>query len=142
MGFGKRKFRRGTAGIVSCWACYLVGVSVGRSDSRHKADAPFYTIAKVSRILDASTVLMMGINKCVNEARHHDPILEASQKHLGDQVMEKMVSSWKHSSLSPKRSKLIIQTKAFVVMRRVGFVRASNTTRIFITLNVKSLSRA
>ena len=77
----------------------------------------FYTITKVSRILDASTVLMMGINKCVNEAHHHDPILEASQEHLGDQVMEKMVSPWMHSSVSPKRSKHITQTRAFVVMR-------------------------
>ena len=38
-------------------------------------------------------------------------------EHLGDQVMEKMVSPWKHSSLSPKRSKHIIQTRAFVVLR-------------------------
>ena len=31
-------------------------------------------------------VLMMSINKCVNEAHHHDPILEASQEHLGDSL--------------------------------------------------------
>ena len=55
---------------------------------------PFYTITKVSRILDASTVLMMGINKRVNEPHRHDPILEASQEYLGDQVMEKMASPW------------------------------------------------
>ena len=53
---------------------------------------PFYTITKDSRILDASTVLMMGINKRVNEPHRQDPILEASQEYLGDQVMEKTVS--------------------------------------------------
>ena len=113
---------------VSCEACCLVRVGAGKSDSRHEADSPFHTI-KVSRVLDASTVLMMGMNKCVNEAHHHDSVLEASQEHLGDQVMEKMVSPWKHSSLSPKRSKHIIQKRAFVVVgERVGLIRASNAT--------------
>ena len=81
----------------------LVRVSVGRSDSRHEADSPFHAITKVPRILHASTVLMMSIHKRVNEAHHHDPTLEASQEHLGDQVMEKMVSPWKHSSMFPKK---------------------------------------
>ena len=128
---------------VSCEACCLVRMGVGRSNSRHEAGSPFNAITKVSRILDASTVLMTGVNKCVIEAHHHDPILEASQEHLGDQVMLKMVSSWKHRSLSPKRSKHIIQTRAFIVVRdRIGIVRASNTTRMFMILSVKSLSRA
>ena len=65
---------------------------VGRSDRRHDADSPFHAITKVSRIIYASAVLMMSIDKCVNEAHHHDPIPEASQEHLGDQVMEKMTS--------------------------------------------------
>ena len=77
---------------VSCEACCLVCVSVGKSDSRHEVDSPFHAITKVSRILDASAVLMMSINKRVNEAHGHDPMLEASQEHLGGQVMEKMVS--------------------------------------------------
>ena len=70
-------------------------VSVGRSDSRHEADSPFYAITKITKILDASAVLMMSINKGVNEAHYHDPILEASQEHLGDQVTGKMASPWK-----------------------------------------------
>ena len=78
-------------------------MGVNRSDSCHKADPSFYTINKVSRILDALTVLMMSIEQRVNEAHHHDPILEASQEHLGDQVMWKMVSSWKHSGLYPTK---------------------------------------
>ena len=44
-----------------------------------------------SIIRAASAVLMMSINKSVNEAHHHDPVLEASQEHLGDQVMERML---------------------------------------------------
>ena len=72
---------------VSCQACCLVRVSVGRSDSRHETDSPFLAIPKVSRIFDVLAVLMMSINKRINEAHHHDPILEASQEHLGDQVM-------------------------------------------------------
>ena len=75
---------------VSCEACCLVRVGVGRRDSRHEGDSPFQPITKVPRILDVSTVLMMGIHKCVNDADHHDPILETSQEHLGD--LEKIVS--------------------------------------------------
>ena len=73
-------------------------MGISRSDSRHETDSPFHAITKVSRILDASAVLMMSIRKGVNEAHNHDSILEASEGHLGDQVMEKMVSPWKRSS--------------------------------------------
>ena len=55
---------------------------------------------KTARILHASAVLMMSINKWVNEGHNHDPLLEASQEYLGDQVMEKMASPWWHRSLS------------------------------------------
>ena len=45
--------------------------------------------------------------------------------------------------MSPKRPKHVIQKKVFVVVgERVGFIRASNTTHLFIILSVKSLSRA
>ena len=83
---------------VSCEASCLVRVSAGRGDGRHEADSPFHAITKIPGIHDASTVLMMSLHKCANEAHHHDPILEAPQEHMGDQVMEKMVSQWKHSS--------------------------------------------
>ena len=73
---------------VSCEACCLVRIGVSKSDNCHKADSLLKTKSKFSRNLDESTVLMMGINKCVNEAHHHDPILEASQEHLNDE--EKM----------------------------------------------------
>ena len=75
-------------------ACCLVRMDAGRSKSLHEAESSFYAITKVSRNLDTSTVQMMSIYKCVNEAHHHDRILEASKEHLSDQVMEKMVSSW------------------------------------------------
>ena len=53
----------------------------------------------------------------VNERVNHDPILEASQEHLSDQVMEKMASPWKHRSLSPNRGKHIVQERVLVVVR-------------------------
>ena len=70
-------------------------------------------------ILDASAVLMMSIMYTfVNEANHHDPILEASQEHLSGQVMEKMASPRKCRSLSPKRNKHIVQERTLVVKER------------------------
>ena len=57
------------------------------SDSRDEADPSIHAVTKVSRILEVSTALVMGIDKCVKEAHHHDPILEASQEHMGDQVI-------------------------------------------------------
>ena len=106
-GFGLRQAE--VEARVSRQAGYLVCVSVGRSDSRHEADSPFHAITKVSMILDASAVLMMRINKRVNEAHHHDSILKASQYYLGDQIMEKMASPRKHSGLSPNRNKKTVQ---------------------------------
>ena len=46
----------------------------------------------------------MSINKSVNEAHHHNSKLKASQEHMGDPVMQKMVSPWKYSSM-PSRKK-------------------------------------
>ena len=91
-------------------------MGVSRSDSRHKADPSFHAITKDSRTLEALTVLVMGMNKGVNESHHHDPILKASQEHLGDQVMQKMVSPWKYSGMSPEGSKYIVQPGTLVVM--------------------------
>ena len=143
-GFGLRQAEVQTRDCrhVSWWACYLVRVDVSKSDSRHEADSPFHAITKSPGILDASVVLMSR-NKRVNEAHHHDPKLEASQEHLGEQVMLEMVSSWKRRSLSPNKGKHFLKESTHVVIReRVGFIRTSNPTHLFITLNVKSLSRA
>ena len=107
-GCEKRKLRRGTASIClvrhGTWLC----ASVSRSDSSHEADSPFHATTKISRILNASAVLMMGIIKGVNEAHNHDFMQEASEEHLGDQIMETMVSPWKHGSLLPNRSVYIV----------------------------------
>ena len=76
LAWSKRKLKRGTAGT-----CLVTHITL-------EADSPFMQSPnKVSRIFDASTVSMMSINKRVNTAHHHDPILEASQEHLGDKVM-------------------------------------------------------
>ena len=66
----------------------LICVGVGRSDGRLNADSSLHAITKVPRIFDNSTVLMMGINKGVKEAHHHNTIVKASQEHPGDQVMQ------------------------------------------------------
>ena len=87
---------------VSRQAEYLICVGMGGSDSRHKADSPFHAITKASRILDALAVLMMSINKGINELHHNYPILEALQEHLCDRVMEKMVSSAEAQLPAPK----------------------------------------
>ena len=47
-------------------------------------------------------------HKRVNEANLYDPTMEASQEHLGVQVMEKMVS----------RKKQTVQQRAFVVVSK------------------------
>ena len=57
---------------MSCEACCLVRVSV------NEADSPFHAMTRIPWIIDASTVLMMSMDKCVDEAHHHDPTLEAS----------------------------------------------------------------
>ena len=100
-GFGLRQAEVETRDCkhVSCQTGYLVRVSAGRGDSSHEANSPFHALSKVSRSLDATAVLMMSMNKGVNEAHYHDPIVETSQEHLGDQI-----TKWKHSSLSPERS--------------------------------------
>ena len=69
-------------------------MGVGGIDGRHEADPSFHAITKISRIIDASAVLIVSIDKGVKEAHHHDPILETSQEHLGDQVMKKMAFPW------------------------------------------------
>ena len=50
-------------GHVCCQTDFLICVSISRSDGRHEMDSPFHAITKASRILDASAVLMMSINK-------------------------------------------------------------------------------
>ena len=40
----------------------------------------------VSRVLGVKAVFMMGIDKGVKEAHHHNTILKASQEHTSDQV--------------------------------------------------------
>ena len=64
---------------------------------------PFYAITKVSRVLRVKAVLMMGIDTSIKEAQNHNTIMKASQEHLGDQVMKKMISLWQHRGMSLER---------------------------------------
>ena len=72
---------------VSSETSCLICVGVGRSDGRHKSNSSLHAITNVPRIFDNSTVLMMGLNKRVKEAHHHNTTLKASQEHPGDEVM-------------------------------------------------------
>ena len=79
-GFGTRQVKSLIldSRYVSCQTGHLVCVSIGRSDSLHETNSPFHAITKVSRILNISAVVIMGIDKSVNEAHYNDPILETS----------------------------------------------------------------
>ena len=71
---------------VSSETSCLICVGVGRSDGRHKANSSLHAITNVPTIFDNSTV-MMGIDKGIEEAHHHDTTLKASQEHSGDQFV-------------------------------------------------------
>ena len=50
-------------------ASYLVRVSIGRSDGRrHEADFSFHAITEISKILNASAVVIMCVETGINEA--------------------------------------------------------------------------
>ena len=62
------------------------------TDCGHETDSPFHAIPKVPRIIHFGGV--MGVDEGIDDTHHYDSILKASQKNLGDQVVEKMVSPW------------------------------------------------
>ena len=88
LGLGKPEGVVRDAGEVSRKTRCLIRVGAGRSDGRHKADPPCYTITKVSRILLTLAVLMMGINKGVEETQYHNSILKALQEQTSDEVVQ------------------------------------------------------
>ena len=75
-GFGLRQAEVGWH--VSCQADYLIRVDMGGNGSRDKADSPFHAMPKISRVLNTSAVVIVSINKGINEAHHYYPILKAS----------------------------------------------------------------
>ena len=76
---------------MSCQTGCLVRVIIGRSDVSHKAYFSFHAIPKTSRTFNISAVMIMGINKSINEANYLDSMLDASKKYMGDQIMKKMI---------------------------------------------------
>ena len=60
---------------VSCQTGYLVRVGIGRSNGSHETDSPFHAIPNISRILNISAVLTVGMDEGNNEAHYHDSIL-------------------------------------------------------------------
>ena len=59
----------------------LVRVGVGRSDGGHESNPSFQTITKIPSVCRIKAVLMMGIDKCVKDAKNHNTILKAPQEH-------------------------------------------------------------
>ena len=85
-----------------------------RRDCSHEADSPFRAIPNVLRVINVSAVVVMGVDEGIDNTHYHDSILKASWKNLGDQVVEKMASPWKRSSLSPKRGKEVVQQRTLL----------------------------
>ena len=58
--------------------CYLVRVGTSGSDGGHKVVSSFHTVPNISRTFDISAVVIMVIDKIINEAHYHESVLEAS----------------------------------------------------------------
>ena len=145
LGFGKRKFRRGIAGMCLLRHVAWYRVGVGRGDGCHETDSSFScNHQKFPGLSMQSAVLTMSINERVDEAHHHDPILEISQEYLGDKVMEKMVSPWSCCSMSPYRNIPYKRGHSlqWETERESGSFGHPTRHVLFITLSVRSLSRA
>ena len=59
---------------------YLARMSMDESDGCHKANSSLHAIPKVSRILNVSVMVVMGVDEGVNDTHYHEPILKASWK--------------------------------------------------------------
>ena len=55
----------------------LVRMGVSWSDGRQKADSPFHAVLEISWIVRIVTVIVVGVNKGVNNTHNHDPMLKA-----------------------------------------------------------------
>ena len=58
----------------------------------------------------------MGINEGIEDTHYYNPMLKASLKILGNQVVEKMASPWKNCGVSPDRGETVIKERAFTVV--------------------------
>ena len=47
---------------------------------------PFHVIPKVPRVFNVTTMMVMRIDKRIDEAHHSDTKLETSKENLGDQI--------------------------------------------------------
>ena len=85
----------------------LVCMGISRSDGRHKANSSFHVIPEVPRMFNVSTMMVLRMDKCIDEAHHSDAKLEASQEYLGDQVEQEVTPSWLNVCLSPNSNELV-----------------------------------
>ena len=56
------------------------------------------------------------MDKSVNDTHHHNSILKASDKDLGNKVVEKMASPWLNCSVPPNRDEEVVQERAFAAV--------------------------
>ena len=140
-GVGRRRFRRGTAGM-SGETCFLVCVSVCGSDCRHEPYSPFHAIPKFHD------------SRCFGGAddEHHVHIRQRSplpRSHTGGFARTLEWSSHGEDGLSAEVPQPVTKKKQTYCTRedtrckreRDGFIQASNSTHLFLSLDVKSLCR-
>ena len=59
----------------------------------HKPNSPFHAIPEVPWIIQVTAVMVVGVNKGVDNTHNYNSSLEASQKSMSDEVVKQMASS-------------------------------------------------
>ena len=98
------------------------------SDSSHNVNSPFHAVPEVSWIVRIAAVIVVGVNKGVDNTHNHDFTSKASSKGLSSEVVRQTISSKAHSSISPESNNDVVTERALVVVReRIRLARASDS---------------
>ena len=81
----------------------LVRMGVFRGDSSHKPNSPFHAVSEVLWIIHLTAVIVVGVDKGVDNTHNDNSMLKASLKCLSDEVVKQMVSSRADCSSPPGR---------------------------------------
>ena len=79
----------------------LVRMGLCWGDSRHKPNSPFHAVSEVPWIVRMTAVIVVGVNKSVDNTNNHNSILKASKKCLRYEVVKQVVSSRAGCSIPP-----------------------------------------
>ena len=63
-----------------------------------------------------SAVVIVGIDKSVNDSHHNDSMLKTQKKDLQNKVMNKMAPPLLNCSVPPNRGEEVVQERTFVVV--------------------------